>query len=345
MRIRSGLGLSILLGACAVAPIVTVVPGQTSRTFLINGAPLTISLNEPGVSAASIKKLFVQIRAEATTVDNIFFATGALELLNNQLRDGTGPVRIQPRTGRMIADAMRGYEITGGIFDATVGPLIVAWVAAKGEMPAPSVLRHALARTGSDKLVLSRDYATLNTRVRGMRLEPGGMRDGWVVKRVSEMLSSRRLVNFMVNFRGSCWYANGVAADDKPWKVLVSNHRTQRAGYVYLTNQSLSVSVSLVPRPDGKPGKKGHIVDPRNGYMVRESRSVIAVAPSPLDAEILSTATVVLGSQAERSVARVDGGSVLIFYGKGDAPLKIGTSATFTPVKSLDDGTYFQKTP
>ena len=211
-----------------------------------------------------------------------------------------------------------------------------------GEQPAPGAIQDALARTGAEKLILSRDYKVLRTRVAGMRLEPGGMRDGWVVKRVSEMLAARRLVNYLVNFRGACWYGSGVGPGDKPWRVLINNHRTSRAGFVALSNQSLSVSVSLVPRPDGRPGRKGHIVDPRNGFLVQESRSVAAVAPSPLDAEILSTATVVLGSQAERAVSRVDGGTVLIFYGEGDSPLVLGAKPQYQPVKSLDHGTYFE---
>ena len=135
--------------------------------------------------------------------------------------------------------------------------------------------------------------------------------------------------------RVGCW------PKEQPWRVLVNDHKTQRAGFVSLSNQSLSVSVSLVPLPDGRPGRKGHIVDPQ-WLLSRESRSVAAIAPSPLDAEILSTATVVLGSQAEYAVSRIDGGSVLVFYGESRKPLIMGVSPSFTQVQSLDEGTYFK---
>ena len=334
--------LVLSLCACATPQIKKAVPGLSSRTLLINGMPLSITLNEPTLSQDSVDRLFEKIEKEARKIDNTFFATGSLELINNQLAKGTGPVRIQPMTGKMIADAMRGYELTGGVFDPTVGPIVRAWIKMRGEQPAPAAIREALNRVGSEKLILSSDYKTLRTRVAGMRLEPGGLRDGWVVKHINSVLASHRLVNYLINFRGACWYGSGVGPKDQPWRVLVNDHNTQRAGFVSLSNQSLSVSVSLVPRPDGRPGRKGHIVDPRNGFLVSESRSVAALAPSPLDAEILSTATVVLGSQAEYAVSRIDGGSVLIFYGESRKPLILGRSASFTQVKSLDEGTYFQ---
>ena len=39
----------------------------------------------------------------------------------------------------MIADAMRGHEITGGVFDPTVGPIVQAWIEMR-EQPAPSAI-------------------------------------------------------------------------------------------------------------------------------------------------------------------------------------------------------------
>jgi thiamine biosynthesis lipoprotein len=330
------------LCGCASLPSTKAVNQQVSRTLLVNGVPLTITLNEPSLSSQAVETLFKQLQQEAVAIDNTFFATGSLELINNELAKSMGPIRISPRSGQMIADAMRGYELTGGVFDPTVGPLIRAWISMKGEQPSPSAIRDALSKTGADKLILSRDLKSLSTRVVGMRLEPGGLRDGWVVKRISELLRERRLVNFLVNFRGACWYASGMAPDERPWRVLINDHHTQRAGLVYLENESLSVSVSLVPRPDGKPGSKGHIVDPRNGFLVQQSRSVAAIAPSPLDAEILSTATVVLGTQADYAVKRVDGGSVIIFYGESKKPLMLGVSPKFERVEGLNHGTYFE---
>ena len=330
------------LCACATPQVQQAIPGRSSRTLLINGMPLSVTLNEPTLSQAAVDKLFMTLQKEATRIDNTFFATGSLELINNQLAKGKGPVRIAPATGRMIADAMRGYEITGGVFDPTVGPIVQAWIEMRGEQPAPSAIREALTKVGSEKLILSADYKSLRTQVAGMRLEPGGLRDGWVVKHIAGVLASRRLVNYLINFRGACWYGSGVGPKEQPWRVLVNDHKTQRAGFVSLSNQSLSVSVSLVPRPDGRPGRKGHIVDPRNGFLVSESRSVAAIAPSPLDAEILSTATVVLGAQAEYAVSRIDGGSVLVFYGESRKPLIMGVSPSFTQVQSLDEGTYFK---
>ena len=272
------------------------------------------------------------LQKEATRIDNTFFATGSLELINNQLAKGKGPVRIAPATGRMIADAMRGYEITGGVFDPTVGPIVQAWIEMRGEQPAPSAIREALTKVGSEKLILSADYKSLRTQVAGMRLEPGGLRDGWVVKHIAGVLASRRLVNYPTTRRGAEGrvLAEGAAA--------CARERPQDATRRFsLVEQSLSVSVSLVSSPDGRPGRQ-HIVDPRNGFGRREPERDRA---EPAYAEILSTASS-LGSWAEYAVSRIDGGSVLVFYGESRKPLIIGVSPSFTQVQSLDEGTYFK---
>ena len=77
--------------------------------------------------------------------------------------------------------------------------------------------------------------------------------------------------------------------------------------------------------------------------MVTASRLVAAVAATPLDAEILSTAGVVLGEQSQHLVSKIDGGSMLLFSGPTSSPLTIGQTVSFEPVKSLDHGTLFEE--
>jgi len=331
--------LSLLsLVACASAPKEEgVAKGVIESTILINGATLEIKINEPDLPPWEMAKLMKAVGAEARAVDNTFFDTGVLELLNDELKKGKGPVKLHLRTGNMIADAVRGYQLSAGIFDPTVGPLISAWRKEGWHQPAPQALRDALTRVGADKLLLSEDRLELRTKVEGMRLEPRGMRDGWVVNRVKSLLDKRRINNFYINFNGACFYGAGTAPGGKPWPVMVRDHRSKPVAQIYLTNQSLSLSVSLVPRPDGRPGKKGHIYDPRDGFMVSTPRSVAAVAPSPLDAEILSTSSVVLGENADVVSMKIAESGIIIYQGKSVAPLRIGEPVDLRPLKRFDD--------
>jgi thiamine biosynthesis lipoprotein ApbE len=123
-------GSFAVLGACASAPLTEVAPAQAAveRTLLINGTPLQIRINEPDIDKQVLDDLVRAISAQATAVDNTFFATGSLELINDRLKSGRGPIQLSKTTGTMIADALRGYQLTDGIFDPTVGPLVRAWV-------------------------------------------------------------------------------------------------------------------------------------------------------------------------------------------------------------------------
>ncbi|MAO84105.1 MAG: FAD:protein FMN transferase [Myxococcota bacterium] len=336
---RSLMTLSLLaFTACASAPEKVVsTKGPIERTILINGATLEIKINEPDLPPWEMTKLMKAVGDQARSVDNTFFDTGVLELLNDELKKGKGPVKLHPLTGKMLADAVRGYQLSAGIFDPTVGPLISAWREEGWSQPPPSALRAALTRVGADKLQISEDRTELRTTVPGMRLEPRGMRDGWVVSRVKELLDKRRINNYYINFNGACYYGAGTAPGGKPWPVMVRDHHSKPVAQIFLSDQSLSLSVSLVPRPDGRPGKKGHIYDPRDGFMVSTPRSVAAVAPSPLDAEILSTSSVVLGENADVVSMKIAESGIVIYQGKAAAPLRIGEPVDLRPMKRFDD--------
>lgn len=329
----------LLLVACAGAPKTpdAAPKGLIESTLLINGATLEVKVNEPDLAPWEMNKLMQSVGDAARAVDNTFFDTGVLELLNDQLAKGKGPVKLHPRTGKMIADAVRGYQLSAGIFDPTVGPLIQAWRREGWSQPPPKALREALTRVGADKLEVSPDFTELRTTVAGMRLEPRGMRDGWVVAKVKALLEARRINNFYINFNGACFYGSGKGPASKPWPVMIRDHKSRPVAHVYLSDQALSLSVSLVPRPDGRKGKKGHIYDPRDGFMVRTPRSVAAVAPSPLDAEILSTASVVLGEQAESVTTKIAESGLIIYQGKTETPLRLGESVDLRPLPKDDE--------
>ena len=56
--------LVLSLCACATPQIQKAVPGLSSRTLLINGMPLSITLNEPTLSQESVDRLFDKIEQE-----------------------------------------------------------------------------------------------------------------------------------------------------------------------------------------------------------------------------------------------------------------------------------------
>ena len=165
----------------------------------------------------------------------------------------------------MLADAVRGYQLSAGIFDPTV-PLISAWREEGWSQPPPSALRAALTRVGADKLQISEDRTELRTTVPGMRLEPRGMRDGWVVSRVKELLDKRRINNYYINFNGACYYGAGTAPGGKPWPVMVRDHHSKPVAQIFLSDQSLSLSVSLVPVPTVVPAKGPYLRPERRLY-------------------------------------------------------------------------------
>ena len=91
---RSLMTLSLLtFTACASAPEKVALRRRRpiERTILINRSPtLEIKINEPDLPPWEMTKLMKAVGDQARSVDNTFFDTGVLELLNDELKKGKG---------------------------------------------------------------------------------------------------------------------------------------------------------------------------------------------------------------------------------------------------------------
>jgi thiamine biosynthesis lipoprotein len=152
-------------------------------------------------------------------------------------------------------------KATGGFFDVTAG-----------------------SRVPDRAVALDVSAHTVRFSRPGMRLDLGGFAKGFVLEKAVRAVVAQA-ESALLSFGGSSVAAVGRHPLGEPWPAAVAHtYYADRTAYAFsLENEALSVS--------GKdPRGRGHIVDPATGNTLEKEGLVAVTGPSPMVAEVLSTA-------------------------------------------------------
>jgi FAD:protein FMN transferase len=216
------------------------------------------------------------------------------------------PLAILNRTGALSAPPAELVEVieraqqysamTGGAFDISVKPLVDAYQAGIADAAAYR------------RLVNYREIQVSPAEIRlgtpGMALTLDGIAKGRVVDGATAVLQARGYENVLVEAGGDLM-GLGRRADGAPWRVGI-NHPRQAGGCLLrvlpVSMQALATSGDYV-YSFSQDYRQHHIIDPRTGLSPTDLASVTVMAPSAADADALSTAVMVLGSDAGLALA------------------------------------------
>lgn len=133
-------------------------------------------------------------------------------------RDAT---RVTGETARVVAEALRWADATGGTFDPAIGKLIAIWdVGRRTEPPQPAVVRRFADRSlyRAVEVGHSAGRAVLRYHDRDVALDLGGIAKGFGVDRAVDVLRGWGIDNAIVNVGGDI-YAMGESEDGDAWRV------------------------------------------------------------------------------------------------------------------------------
>ncbi len=98
-------------------------------------------------------------------------------------------VRVSDDLFVVLARSVDLWGRSDGAFDATVGPFVEPWRAARrtGRLPPRAALDSAARRVGSDKVHLDSVSRTVRLDVPGMRIDLGGIAKGYILDRALDV--------------------------------------------------------------------------------------------------------------------------------------------------------------
>lgn len=193
---------------------------------------------------------------------------------------------LSPDLATVLAYAQDLAVETGGVFDITAGPLTRLW--RKARVPATGHIQEALNRSGYRKLHLTGRRCD----VPGMQLDAGGIAKGYAADQALAAVAQAGIRSALVALSGDIVVSQ--APPEKPgWKV-------QSAGETHtLSNAAISTSGDEFQFFEVEGVRYSHIVDPRTGWALKNSRTVSVIARSGMEADALATAVSVAPELAD----------------------------------------------
>ena len=250
-----------------------------------------------------------------------YIDTSNLSRINRNLTDRPDAYLIE-----VFNEAKRVYEISGGAFDITVGPLVDAWGFGPGmkmEM-SQEVIDSLMPFVGMDKvsLVGERIIKTYPE----MRIDVNAIAQGYSVDVVCDYLSDLNIRNYLVEIGGEI-RTRGKSPRGDDWKVgidkpiegnIVPGHDLQ--AIVILADKALASSGNYRKFFEIEGEMIVHTIDPATGYTKPSNLlSVTIITDECMTADAYATTCMVLGlEKAKKFVESMENVEALFIYSDED---------------------------
>jgi thiamine biosynthesis lipoprotein len=294
----------------AVPSTVDVAPVESGERYLISlrrqamACDFMVLLNagqyEAGpLAAVAALDLVEELEAQLT----IYRETSEILEINRAAAEH--PVEVEARLFALLTDALRLYDETNGAYDITAGPLSKAWgfFRRQGEVPTEAALAEALAKVGSNHVLLDAEQMTVAFNKPGVELNLGSIGKGYALDRAAESMAEAGVNDFLFHAGNSSILARGTRASGNPadcgWRISLGD--PLRPGQTLLSFPLVDCAVGTSGtqyqffRQQGK--RYGHILDPRTGWPADQVISATVIAPTAAMADALSTAFFILGAE------------------------------------------------
>ena len=204
---------------------------------------------------------------------------------------------VTPDLFRILEESRRFSDLSQGAFDVTVGPVVALWREARRnkQLPDGKELERARDRVGYKKITLNPENSSVRLEQPGMRLDLGGIGQGYAADQALAILTARGIPRALVDAGGDI--AMGPAPPDRPgWGVELPETALAATANGRLTLQDCGITTSGDTEQFVELGgiRYSHIIDPESGWALRDSASVTVIAPDATTADALATALAVL---------------------------------------------------
>lgn len=212
-------------------------------------------------------------------------------------------VRPHSALVEVLEMAARISEQTAGAFDVTVQPLWRLSVECRrlGRLPSADEIAEARSRVDWRSVECSPEEVRLGQR--GMAVTLNGIAQGYAADRVRTVLAERGVEHALIN--AGEFLPVGSGADGADWRVGIQDPRQADRLLAAVVCDGRGIATSGDYETPFTPDlRHHHIFDPRTGESPPELASATILAPTTMEADALSTAAMVLGSNGTLEMIR-----------------------------------------
>jgi thiamine biosynthesis lipoprotein len=195
-----------------------------------------------------------------------------------------------------------GWEMTDGAFDITLRPLMNYWK--DDENQSEENLETLLESVGMQHVELNEDQQSVRFKNDLIELDLGGFGKGYALEKVKQMIESSAVENAFISFGESSVLAMGEHPAGGAWKIGINdNKKPGNSIYEFeVIDGSVSTSSNFYLNDDGELQHHQHVINPITGKPHDHFTAASVLAKSPMLAEILSTAFLLMPDEKIREL-------------------------------------------
>ena len=205
---------------------------------------------------------------------------------------------VSPAMFDILLQAQQAYKKSEGAFDITIGPLSKFWRKQRKakEFPGEEAVQRLRKLIGFNKLSLDTTHKKVMLLQDGMKLDLGGIAQGYIAQKVIDFLTAAHIQQALVNASGDIVMSNAPPAS-AGWTVGINLPESMDEllpRTLTMHNKAVTTSGDAYQYMEHKGKRYSHIIDPRTGYGVTSQRNVTAIADDGTTADWLATACSIL---------------------------------------------------
>lgn len=283
MRYLWALALSLFLVACSNEP--------NQQVLKIQGATMGTQYHIAwvGLESDTTTALQAQIDARLVAINksmSTYDPSSELSRLNKGelAKDAQGNMRISAELTEVLAKSLEIWQLSGGKFDVTVGPLVNLWGfgpdARRDSAPAAELIAERLAKIGSQHLKL--DVPAQKLRMDSPQyVDLSAIAKGWGVDQMALLLEKQGIHNYMVEIGGEV-RTKGQKPDQQPWRIAIERPNPefmeqQAALIIAPRDTGIATSGSYRNYFENNGVRYSHTIDPATGYPITHKLVSITV--------------------------------------------------------------------
>jgi len=217
-----------------------------------------------------------------------------------------GKLKVSPDTFYVLQKAKEFWQLSDGVFDITVGPLMDLWgfTDKKYYLPKDEEIKQALSKVGLEKIIFNFDDNVVEFKIPGMKIDLGGIAKGYAVDCAVKKLKEHQIKSCLINAGGQIYCLGDKFG--RPWNVAVRAPRNKGFwDYLKLKDKAVATSGDYEQYFMNKGKRYAHIFNPKTGYPSNSAIvSVTVIAPDGLTADALTTSIFILGKDKGSKLAK-----------------------------------------
>jgi len=209
------------------------------------------------------------------------------------------PICVSDDLFDVLQQSQKIARLSGGAFDATVGPYIRLWRSARKQkaLPSPEAIAAVVGSVGYEKIRLDPRAKSVTLLASNMQLDLGGIAKGYAADRALSVLRRYGITRAMVAASGDI--AIGDAPPGRDGWILgigsIDSSGDNLTKAVRLKNAAVSTSGDTEQFVEINDVRYSHIVNPMTGRGLTERIGVTIIANNATTTDALATAVSVMG--------------------------------------------------